>query len=120
MAGLVSVLVLAAALLGPLLIRVLTGESSPPGLPEVLYVLLVGLLLNGFALIPLAVIQATGDARSAFLVYLAELVAYVPILALVVPQHGMLGAAVVWLGRNAVDVAALSILASRVVGRAAP
>lgn len=82
----------------------------------VLRCLLVGMLVNVTAQIALVKLQAVGRARSVALVYLAEVVPYCAMLWPVAERFGVMGVAIVWTGRMAVD-AALMVRLMRGVDR---
>lgn len=76
-------------------------------------VLAAGLLLNGVAYIPFATIQASGDARSAALLHVAELSMYLPFLFFALKMYGLVGAAAVWTIRVGVDMVVLLVIANK-------
>jgi O-antigen/teichoic acid export membrane protein len=76
-------------------------------------ILAAGLLLNGVAYIPLATIQASGDARSAALLHVAELIIYLPLLFFALKTYGLVGAAAVWTIRVGIDLVALLVIANK-------
>lgn len=76
-------------------------------------VLAIGLLLNGVAYIPFATIQASGDARSAALLHLTELIIYLPSLFFALKMYGLVGAAVVWTVRVGIDMVVLLVIANK-------
>jgi O-antigen/teichoic acid export membrane protein len=78
---------------------------------QIAVVLAVGLMFNGVAQIPHAVIQASGDAKATALLHTIEFILYVPILFVSLETFGLLGAAVVWTGRVLLDLLILLALA---------
>lgn len=76
-------------------------------------VLAAGLLLNGVAYIPFATIQASGDARSAAVLHVTELIIYLPLLFFGLKMYGLVGAATVWTIRVGVDMLALLVIAKK-------
>jgi O-antigen/teichoic acid export membrane protein len=76
-------------------------------------VMAAGLLLNGIAHVPFAAIQASGDARTTAYLHLFELALYIPVLFLCMQHFGILGAAIAWTARVAVDFVALTYFAMR-------
>ena len=76
-------------------------------------VMALGLLLNGMAHVPFAVIQAGGDSRTTAYLHLIELVFYVPLLFYCMKTFGILGAAIAWTTRVGVDLLALLLICKR-------
>lgn len=74
-------------------------------------VLSVGILANSIAFVPFAAIQASGDARSTAMLHLCELLLYVPILLGCLHLFGLIGAAVAWTLRVALDMTLLMYIA---------
>lgn len=69
----------------------------------VLRILLLGFLFNAFAQIPFANIQAIGKAKITAMLHLIELVPYLTVLYFLVHHMGIIGVAVAWTARVAVD-----------------
>lgn len=59
-------------------------------------ILLVGIFFNGVALIPYALIQASGNAKITAKIHSLELICYVPVLILLIYQFSIVGAAIAW------------------------
>ncbi|CAM3548068.1 flippase [Polaromonas hydrogenivorans] len=76
-------------------------------------VMAVGILLNGLASLPFAAIQATGDARTTAWLHIFELVIYIPALFFCLKFFGLMGAAIAWNVRVAVDLIILLIYAKK-------
>lgn len=70
-------------------------------------ILSLGILLNGIAFVPYAVIQAAGDARTTAQVHIAQMLVYVPVLLLLLHSFGVVGAAIAWTLRAALDLSLL-------------
>jgi O-antigen/teichoic acid export membrane protein len=70
-------------------------------------VLAVGILCNSVAQVPLAYIQASGDARSTALIHVFESTLYIPVLFLLMQLHGIVGAALAWMLRALLDLVLL-------------
>lgn len=87
------------------------GEDFAAHSWPVVSVMAAGLLLNGIAHVPFAAIQAAGDARTTAGLHLAELAFYIPLLFFCMQAFGILGAAMAWTARVAVDFAALMYFA---------
>ena len=79
----------------------------------IVIILAGGLMLNGVALMPFAIIQASGDAKTTALLHFSELIIYVPLLFFAVKSYGLEGAAAAWTIRAGIDLVALLILANR-------
>jgi len=71
-------------------------------------VLSLGIFLNGIAFVPFAMIQAAGDARTTAMLHICELAVYVPLLIASLHFFGLLGAAVAWVCRVALDLLLLT------------
>lgn len=76
-------------------------------------IMAVGLLMNGIAYVPFAAIQAAGDARNTAILHVVELMFYLPLLFFGLKTYGLVGAAVAWSARTAVDLIALLILSKK-------
>jgi O-antigen/teichoic acid export membrane protein len=71
----------------------------------------VGVLLNALAMVPFAFIQATGRADITAKIHLLELPVYVLLLWIFMDEFGLLGAAMAWTIRVAVDLFVLFFVA---------
>jgi len=80
-------------------------------------ILAFGILFNGIAQIPFAVIQASGNVRATALVHLFELITYVPLLLIALKFFGLQGAAGVWVLRVAMDWFILQGIAKNILKR---
>jgi O-antigen/teichoic acid export membrane protein len=87
--------------------------SFADGAAPVLRVLAIGVLLNGLAQVPLGLLQGIGRPRQTSLLLLAELPPYLVALWIGVMTSGIVGAAVVWTIRVAVDAGILILMAER-------
>jgi O-antigen/teichoic acid export membrane protein len=76
-------------------------------------VMAIGLLLNGVAYLPFAAIQAAGDARTTASLHMLELAVYIPVLFFSLKFFGLIGAAIAWDVRVAMDLAFLLIYAKK-------
>ncbi|SFA80042.1 Membrane protein involved in the export of O-antigen and teichoic acid [Collimonas sp. OK607] len=74
-------------------------------------ILAFGILFNGIAQIPFAVIQASGNVRTTALIHFFELIAYVPLLLIALKFFGLLGAAGIWVLRVGMDLFILQSVA---------
>lgn len=75
-----------------------------------------GVLANGLALLPYAMLQATTKARTVAMIHLVELPLYVVSVWLLVDSFGIVGAAIAWTLRVTVDLVALFWATSRLMG----
>jgi O-antigen/teichoic acid export membrane protein len=80
---------------------------------RIVSVMAIGLLLNGIAYLPFAAIQAAGDARTTAYLHMLELVLYIPALFFSLKFFGLIGAAIAWDIRVAIDLAFLLIYAKK-------
>lgn len=76
--------------------------------------LLLGVFLNGFAHIPYAMLQSTGRSDVTAKLHLLELPVYMLLLVIAVAQFGVLGAAVAWCLRIAIDTILLFVVTVRI------
>jgi len=79
--------------------------------------LLVGFAFNALAQIPMVALQGHGQARQAALLHLVELPIYAACLYGLVVAYGLVGAALAWALRGAIDALALATLLRRVERR---
>jgi O-antigen/teichoic acid export membrane protein len=70
----------------------------------VVVILTVGIWLNSVAFVPFAAVQASGQVQRIAKIHVLELIFYVPLLVYSVKQFGLIGAAVAWVVRVAVDL----------------
>jgi O-antigen/teichoic acid export membrane protein len=78
--------------------------------------LTVGVLFNGVAYLPYALLQGAGDSRTTALAHVCECCVYLPMLALLVAKVGIVGAAIAWACRAFADFVILESLAGWRVG----
>ncbi len=71
----------------------------------------IGVLLNALAMVPFAFVQATGRADITAKIHLLELPIYVLLLWFFIDEFGLLGAAMAWTIRVAVDLFVLFFMA---------
>lgn len=76
----------------------IANEATPPGL-----VLMAGFWFYALTFMPLAYFQARERARIPALTYVAEIVIFAPLLYFLIAGFGVVGAAVAWLLRVALD-----------------
>jgi len=82
----------------------------------VLQLLAIGVFVNGIANVPFALIQGIGRPDTTAKLHLLELPVYLTTLWWLVHMWGIVGAAVAWLGRVALDALLLFIVAERSLG----
>ncbi len=87
------------------------GEAFAEQSWAIVCVMALGLLLNGVAHVPFAAIQATGDARKTAYLHMFELAIYVPVLYASMEFFGLIGAAIAWMIRVAIDLVFLLVYA---------
>lgn len=106
-------LTLCLALLAPEWLQAWLGEEYARNSAAVARLLAIGVMINCMAYLPFTLLQAAGRADVVAKLHLAELPLYLAALAALVAVHGIEGAALAWIGRCAVDAAALFALAAR-------
>lgn len=79
----------------------------------VVSILAIGIMFNGIALVPYSVVQAAGRADVTAKIHVIELLFYIPLLIGMLHVYGLVGAAVTWLIRVALDLAALLFFTRR-------
>jgi O-antigen/teichoic acid export membrane protein len=104
----VIVLVLALA---PTILRLWLGDAFARESTLVLRTLAVGILMNGFAQAPFAMIQARGRADLTAKIHLAELPFYVASVLYLIRVKGIEGAAIAWTLRVSVEAVVLFVVA---------
>lgn len=77
----------------------------------VLQWLAIGVFLNGYAQVPFAFIQGMGRADITGKLHLLELPIYIALMFWLLHTHGIIGVAIAWLLRAAMDAALLTLLA---------
>jgi O-antigen/teichoic acid export membrane protein len=97
---------------GPLLSGWL-GSDVASSATAPLQIFAVGAVVNSLGYLPLAFLQASGRAHVAAKVHLAEIPATYLVTWILALQFGVIGAAIAWLGRVALDAGLLFILAGR-------
>lgn len=90
----------------------LSVEFANQALPIVL-ILSVGIWLNSMALLPYTLLHAIGNPKLTAIFHLFELVLYILILSCFTEYFGLVGAAMAWVGRVALDLILLHIAANR-------
>lgn len=87
------------------------GEDFAAQSYEIVQWLSVGILLNAIAMVPFALIQAAGRADITAKLHLIELPFYAFLLWLLVAEYGLIGAAMAWVLRVALDALVLMVIA---------
>ena len=115
-------LALTAALFAPEWMDLWLGDEYARQGARVAQWLCLGVMLNCLAYLPFALLQARGRADLTAKAHLTELPLYLVALWLLVPAQGIVGAAIAWTLRCAVDAAVLFLLARArsEVGRSCP
>jgi len=110
-----GICLLAAALAYPVLSVWLSAEFAHAALPVVL-VLCVGVWINSMALMPYTLLHAKGNPRLTAIFHLAELVLYFFAVWFLSSWFGLLGAALAWVARVALDLMLLHLAVRRLYG----
>lgn len=113
-------LVLGGVGLAPEVLTVWLGPEFAARSAFVLQCLSVGVLLNGVAQVPSAMLQGIGRPELTFKVHLLELPFYLVAAWLLVRGRGIEGAALAWTGRTAVDLGLYTVVAGWVLPECRP
>jgi len=113
--AMLAICVLAAALAYPALMLWISAEFARSALPVVL-VLCAGVWVNSLASVPYTLLHAKGNPRLTALFHLAELLVYLLALWQLSSHYGLLGAALAWLARVAMDWLLLHVAVRRLYG----
>lgn len=92
-------------------LRLWLGGDFAQKSAAVLQWLAIGVFLNGYAQVPFAFIQGIGRADITAKLHLLELPIYIALMFWLLNAHGIIGVAIAWLLRAAVDAALLTLLA---------
>ncbi len=109
-----GICILAAICAYPILMWWLSVEFARQALPIVL-ILSLGIWLNSMALVPYTLIHANGNPKQTALFHLLELVVYAIALWWLATNFGLIGAALAWVGRIALDLVLLHIAANQLL-----
>ena len=93
----------------------ISAEFARSALPVVL-VLCAGVWVNSLASVPYTLLHAKGNPRLTALFHLAELLVYLLALWQLSSHYGLLGAALAWLARVAMDWLLLHVAVRRLYG----
>jgi O-antigen/teichoic acid export membrane protein len=110
-----AICVLCAALAHPALSLWISADFATVALPVVL-VLCVGVWVNSLASVPYTLLHAKGNPRLTALFHIAELVLYLLALWLLSSRFGLVGAALAWVARVALDWLLLHMAVRRLYG----
>ena len=97
--------------LAPTILRLWLGDAFARESAVVLRILALGILMNGFAQAPFAMIQARGRADLTAKIHLAELPFYVTSMLYLIRVNGIEGAAIAWTLRVSVEAVVLFVVA---------
>ena len=86
------------------ILQVWLGHEFAYSAFRIMQIMAVAVLLNGMAAIPFSLIQATGKPDITAKFHLMEVVLYIPVLWLLIKKWGIIGAALAWLIRVAIDL----------------
>jgi O-antigen/teichoic acid export membrane protein len=113
--SMLAICVLCAALAYPALSLWISAQFAAQALPVVL-VLCVGVWVNSLASVPYTLLHAKGNPRLTALFHMAELVLYLLALWLLASRYGLVGAALAWVARVALDWLLLHVAVRRLYG----
>lgn len=97
-------------------LRLWLGDEFARQSASVMKVLAIGVFINGIAQVFATLVQGVGRPDLGAKLHLIELPIYLPMLWLAIHRFGILGAALVWTSRVALDGILLFLLASRFLG----
>lgn len=100
----------------PEALRLWLGKDFAQHSAPVLQVLAIGVFVNGIAQVFATLVQGVGRPDLSAKLHLLELPIYLLVLWLAIRHFGILGAAIAWTGRVALDGLLLFLLASRFLG----
>jgi len=92
----------------------LSKEFARKALP-IVFILSLGIWLNSMALVPYTLIHANGNPRLTAIFHLFELALYVIVLWWLSKVFGIIGAALAWVGRVALDLIFLHLAANKLL-----
>ncbi len=110
-----SIAVLAVVLFSPEFLRFWLGNEFALRSSSVMRVLAIGLFLNSLAFFPYALLQGAGRPDWTAKLHLVELPIYYLLLWYLLKNFGIVGAAVAWLARIALDTFFLYALTGKIV-----
>lgn len=90
------------------------GEELGTHSATILQVLIIGFYFNAVAQIPYSLIQAAGKAKLTAFIHLIEIIPYLVVLYVLTLHYGLLGTAIAWSGRVAIDALLLKIVSNKI------
>ncbi len=105
--------VLVGALAADPLLRLWLGDDFARHGTRAMQILLIGFAFNALAQIPMVAMQGHGLARQAATLHLIELPLYAALVYAMVSRCGLVGAALAWSARGALDMVALTWMLRR-------
>jgi O-antigen/teichoic acid export membrane protein len=93
----------------------ISAEFAHSALPVAL-ILCVGVWMNSLAAVPYTLLHAKGNPRLTAIFHVAELLLYLLALWMLTAQFGLVGAALAWVARVALDWILLHFAARRLYG----
>jgi O-antigen/teichoic acid export membrane protein len=111
---------LSLVVFGQNLLQIWLGQEFAAHSTRVLQILCMGMLVNGLAFIPFALIQGTGRADITGKLHLLELPFYLALVWFLTVHLGITGTAIAWLLRATADCILLFIVTNRFVLRSMP
>lgn len=111
MLGLWFLPILLVGLILPQLLGLWLGVAFASQIITITQWLMLGILINGFAHIPFALLQSAGRSDLTAKVHMAELPLYAAALIVLAQEFGITGAAMAWFGRVLFDTALLYLIA---------
>jgi O-antigen/teichoic acid export membrane protein len=113
--AMLAICALAAALAYPALSLWISAEFANSALPVVL-VLCLGIWVNSLASVPYTLLHARGNPRLTALFHMAELLVYLLAMWQLSAHYGLVGAALAWVARVALDWLLLHLAVRRLYG----
>ncbi|MHB9021012.1 MAG: MATE family efflux transporter [Halothiobacillus sp.] len=112
MLGLWFLPILLVGVLLPQLLTLWLGTAFANQIISITQWLMLGILINGFAHIPFALLQSAGRSDITAKIHLIELPLYAVGLVVLTHEFGITGAAMAWFGRVLFDTALLYLMAT--------
>ncbi len=109
-----GVCLLTAVLIYPVLAWWISTQFAQKALAIAL-ILLVGVWLTSMATVPYALLHAKGHVKLTALFHVFELMLYVVVLWWLTQRWGLVGAAIAWAGRSALDLILLHLAANKLL-----
>ena len=106
-------LVVAFIALSEIGLEVWLGEEISMQSAPILKILLLGVFINSFALLPFTLLQSAGYPKVTAIIHVAEFPIYILAMLFLLGEFGILGGAIAWLGRILVDFMLLVFVCAR-------